>query len=182
MTSTQLMDKVDTGVATVAERIVRKMTRRDVVRRGVLGAGTALAALAVGVRPSKAETMTCTCGPTYRCDHWGWTCRTDGCPPGMYLCQNNSSNYCSCVNGHYNTQGYCCAYSTGYWVACNGICCGNGGCNGYRLCYDCTGNGCDHWCTCLGSLQCCQCATPEDAHEEQVRFERARVQELASMR
>jgi hypothetical protein len=182
MTSTQLGGKLDTGVATVAERIVRKMTRRDVVQRGVLGVGTVLAALTVGVRPSKAQTLSCSCGPTVRCDTYGWPCQTDGCPSGMYLCQNTQSNSCSCINHNYNVQGFCCLYGSGWWIACNGICCGNGGCNGYRLCYDCLGHGCDHWCTCLGSVQCCECATPEDARREQGRFEQARVRELAGVR
>jgi hypothetical protein len=180
MNSIHLGDKVDTSVAAVAERIVRKMTRRDVVHRGVLGAGTALAALAVGVRPAKA--VTCQCGPTYNCSHWGWPCQADACPQGMYLCQNTQSDTCSCINGGHNSQGYCCEYASGWWVACSGICCGNGGCNGYRLCYDCTGRGCDKWCTCLGQINCCECATPEDAHREQARFERARVKELAGVR
>jgi hypothetical protein len=180
MTSSQLGEKVDIGVASVAERVVRKMTRREVVLRGVVGAGATLAALTVGVRPSKA--VTCVCGPTYNCSHWGWSCRSAGCPSGMFACQNISSNSCSCINGGKNTQGYCCLYPSGNWIACSGICCGNGGCNGYRICYDCQGNGCDKWCTCLSDVQCCECATPQDVHNEMIRLEQARAQELAGAR
>ena len=92
----------------------------------------------------------------------------------MSLCKNDAS-YCSCKAGHYNTQGYCCVYSSGYWVACSGICCG-AACNGYKLCYDCKGNGCDKWCTCLSQTYCCQCLSAADARAEQ-----ARVQELAGV-
>lgn len=85
----------------------------------------------------------------------------NGCPSGMYLCKN--SGYCSCVEGRYNTQGYCCEYSSGYWTTCSGIC----GRYGYKVCYDCAGHGCQYWCTCLsGEDFCCQCATPEDVVQQ----------------
>jgi len=165
MTAAGLGDKIDTGVARVAERIARTMTRRDALRRGVLGGITGMAALAVGARPAMA--VTCTCGPTYNCAHWGASCTCCGCPSGYVLCKNDGS-YCSCSGGHYNSQGYCCEYSSGYWVACNGICCGSG-CNGYRLCYDCKASTCQEWCTCLSQEFCCQCATPEEVAKEQAR-------------
>lgn len=161
MTSTGVGDKLDARVASVAERVVRRITRRDALQRGVLGGAVGLAAFAIGERPAMAAT--CDCGPTYRCDHWGNGCPPNGCPTdGFVLCKNDGS-YCSCRGGGKNSQGYCCEYSSGYWVACSGLCKGHG----YKLCYDCKRSSCYYWCTCLSETLCCGCTTPEDARREQ---------------
>lgn len=174
-------DKFDTRVGELTEKITRRMSRRDALRTAVVGGAASIAALAVGQRPAEARALTsCDCGPTYRCGHYGHSCPSYGCPSGYDLCKNGSA-YCSCDQGHYNVQGYCCEYSSGSWVACN-----NGGtCGaGYRLCYDChcpsgcTYSGCRYWCTCLSACICCNCCT-----KEQVRAEMKRLQkELAAQK
>lgn len=165
MKGPKLGESVDLRIASASEGLLRRMSRRDAIRTGVLGGVGAIAALAVGVKPAWA--FTCSCGPTYRCNHWGDPCPAEGCPSGYVLCQNDSSAYCSCINKHYNVQGYCCEYSSGSWTTCTGIC----GTYGYKICYDCIkSGGCDHWCTCLGDYAyCCGCNTPEDVYEEMAR-------------
>lgn len=164
--------KLDGQVAGIAERLVRRISRRDALRNGVLGGAGAVAAFAVGERPASAERARCYCGPTYHCGHWGNHCPEHGCPSdGFVLCKNDGS-YCSCRGGGTNTQGYCCEYASGYWVACGGLCNGYG----YRLCFDCKRTYCTYWCTCLSAVKCCGCTTPEDFHKEQARLQALTVQ------
>jgi hypothetical protein len=180
MSWTEFGTRLDTRVAGVAERAVRRLSRRQALRTAVVGGATGLATLAVGQRPAFA--VTCDCGPTVRCSG----CPNYGCPSGYSLCKltqhpnccNNAyhadccnSPCCSCSNG---TTCKCpCAYPSGQWVACSGL--GHG--NGYRLCYDClkgnNGANCGSWCTCLSLCICCQCLKPQ-----QVRAEARRVQEI----
>lgn len=159
-------EKLDTRVGSIAERINRRMTRRNALRTAVLGGAAGIASLALGQSPALA--VTCDCGPTYRCGHYGYPCPNTGCPSGYSLCKNSSTAYCSCDQGHYNRQGYCCEYSSGQWVACSGL--GHG--YGYELCYDCLGPGhCADWCTCLSTCICCQCLTPQDVRQEHKRLQ-----------
>lgn len=149
--------RFDSKVSSVAEGMLRRISRRDALRTGVLGSAGALAALAVGAKPAFA--YTCDCGPTYRCSHYGHSCPANGCPSGYSLCSNGSC---------YNQQNYRCEWSSGYWTTCNGIC----GQYGYKICYDCVGpGGCYDWCTCLSTDEfCCQCHTPEDVYAEMARI------------
>jgi hypothetical protein len=163
MAPTDIGDKLDAGVANFAERLTRRMSRRDAVRTGILGGIAGMASLTLGAKPAQA--VICECGPTYRCGHYGWPCPSSGCPSGMALCKEGGS--CSCNAGTYNQQGYCCTYSAGYWVACSGLCKGMG----YKLCYDCKGHGCDRWCTCLSSTICCSCTSAADVREEHKRLQ-----------
>jgi hypothetical protein len=163
--------RLDDQVAGIAERVVRRISRRDALRTSMLGGAGAVAALAIGERPASATTANCYCGPTYRCGYWGHPCPHHGCPSRYRLCKNDGS-YCSCAAGHTNVQGYCCEYASGYWVACGGLCGGYG----YRLCYDCKWIHCGHWCTCLSALNCCHCTSPEDFHKEQARQQALTVQ------
>jgi hypothetical protein len=165
-------DKFDARVGNIAERINRRMTRRDALRTAVLGGAASIAALTLGQKPALA--VTCECGPTLHCAHYGHKCPTgSGCPSGYILCKNSSSAYCSCDQGHYNWQGYCCEYSSGTWIACSGL--GNG--HGYEVCSDCLGpkRECTYWCTCLSECICCDCNNSED-----VRAEHKRISALAA--
>lgn len=165
-------NKLDDQVAGIAERLVRRLSRRDALRTGVLGGAGAVAALAIGERPASATPRGCYCGPTYHCHHWGNSCPDHGCPrDGFVLCKNDGS-YCSCRGGGHNTQGYCCEYASGYWVACSGLCKGYG----YRLCYDCKRASCTYWCTCVSAINCCNCTGPEDFRKEQARVQALTVQ------
>ena len=164
-------EKLDGHVAGIAERVVRTISRRDALRTGVLGGAGAVAALTVGERPASGATG-CYCGPTYRCGHWGNPCPQHGCPTyGFVLCKNDGS-YCSCRGGGRNSQGYCCEYASGYWVACTGL--GRG--YGYKLCFDCKRNSCYFWCTCLSATKCRYCTSPADFHKEQARTQALTVQ------
>jgi hypothetical protein len=171
MGMTQIGDKVDAGVADVSERFLRKMTRRSALRNSLLGGVVTVAGLAVGEGVAKGcvTESGCSCGPTVRCGTYGHSCPSDGCPSGMDICKNGSSYYCSCNQGHYNVQGYCCEYACGYWITCTGLCKGYG----FRICYDCHGGGlgCSHWCTCLSEILCCQCTSAKDFHKEQARIQ-----------
>jgi hypothetical protein len=164
--------RVDKGVSAAAERMLRKLSRRDAMRVGVVGTVAGFAAVALGQRPAFASTPKCSscpgsgldaycCGPTYRCSHYGHTCPGAGCPSGYHACTPSS--------GCRNSQGEPCVYSSGNWVACNGA--GRFGA-GYFLCYDCVGpGGCYDWCTCLSECFCCNCTTPQDVRDEQKRLE-----------
>jgi hypothetical protein len=152
----QTGERVDTRVGDLAERVVRRVSRRDALRRVLVGGTAGLAALAVGERPALAQD--CYCGPTRRCRR----CRDHGCPHGHRLCKGSFTSTC------FNDQGYRCEWPHGTWIACMGI--GKG--YGYRVCYDCISkSGCHHWCTCLGTCVCCDCKTAADVRAEQHRIQ-----------
>ncbi|HEY3907525.1 MAG TPA: hypothetical protein VGM14_26710 [Streptosporangiaceae bacterium] len=140
----------------IAERVARRMNRRDALRRVIVGGTTGLAALALGNSPAQAST--CHCGPTRRCEK----CPAVGCPHGYHLCKGSFTSNC------FNSQGYRCEWPAGNWIACTGL--GKG--LGYKVCYDCIGpGGCEAWCTCLTACICCHCASPADIRAEQQRLQ-----------
>jgi hypothetical protein len=144
----------------LTERVARRMSRRDALRRVVMGGTTGLAALAVGNSPAQAQT--CACGPTQRCAK----CPDVGCPSGYYLCKGSYSSDC------FNAQGYRCEWPSGNWIACMGL--GKG--LGYKVCYDCIGpSGCEGWCTCLTKCICCNCDSPADIRAEQQRLQHLEI-------
>lgn len=157
MTIGHVGQTLDRAVGDATETLTRRLTRRDVVRRAVLGGATGIAFFSIGQRSAFAAG--CQCGPTSRCSG----CPSDGCPSGYSLCKKPSSGNCT------NNQGYNCIYPSGYWIACSGLgFCGNG----YETCYDCIGpSGCAGWCTCLSSCYCCECCTPEQVRAEALRFQ-----------
>lgn len=164
-----MADRFDAGVGNAVERMARRLSRRDALRTAVLGGAASVAALTLGQKPALA--VTCECGPTDRCSHYNRTCPSSpGCPEHYIRCKNKSSNYCSCDQGHYNWQGYCCEYSGGTWIACTGL--GSG--HGYKVCTDCLGprpgKHCRDWCTCLSACVCCSCTTAKDVRGEQKRL------------
>jgi hypothetical protein len=152
----QAGERFDARIGDLAERAVRRVSRRNALR-GVLLSGTAgLAALAAGERPALAAG--CTCGPTPRCSG----CREVGCPHGYELCKGSLTSDC------FNKEGYRCEWPQGTWIACMGT--GKG--YGYRVCYDCIGaSGCTDWCTCLSDCICCNCETVADVRAEQRRIQ-----------
>jgi hypothetical protein len=151
---------LDDRIGALTERVARRMSRRDALRRVVVGGTTGMAALALGQSPAQAAT--CTCGPTRRCER----CPEVGCPKGQHLCK---SSFGDC----YNYQGFICEWPQGTWIACMNL--GKG--LGYKVCYDCIGaGGCEEWCTCLSKCICCGCASPADVRAEQHRLQRADVQ------
>jgi hypothetical protein len=161
-------ERIDAGVGGAVEKMARRLSRRDAMRTAVIGGAAGVAALALGQRPALA--VTCDCGPTVHCSHYkNRHCPSGaGCPTGYTLCKNSSSAYCSCEQGHYNWQGFCCEWSAGSWIACSGL--GKG--HGYEVCSDCLGPGgeCTYWCTCLSSCICCDCTTAKDVKEEHKRL------------
>lgn len=157
MVWTDFGTEIDNGIAALAERASRRMTRRQAVKTIVTGGAAAIATLTLGQRPAFATT--CMCGPTVRCSGCP---PVYGCPSGYTLCKGSSTNKC------FNYQHYRCEYPTGYWTACTGL--GKGG--GYKTCFDCIkGGDCSHWCTCLSECICCGCNTPEDVKVEQRRLQ-----------
>jgi hypothetical protein len=148
----------DERMGAITERIARKITRRDAMRRVVVGGTTGIAALAAGASP--AEAATCDCGPTRRCS----SCPKVGCPPRHHLCKGSFTSNC------FNRQGYRCEWPSGSWIACMNL--GKG--MGYKVCYDCIGaGGCRDWCTCLSECICCHCASPADVRAEQHELQHA---------
>jgi hypothetical protein len=142
--------------APLAERVARRVSRRDALRRAVMAGTTGLAAIAIGNSPADAQT--CTCGPTRRCGG----CPDVGCPSGYQLCKGSFSSDC------FNSQGYRCEWPAGNWIACMNL--GKG--LGYKICYDCIGaSGCEGWCTCLTECICCNCYSPADIRTEQLRLQ-----------
>jgi hypothetical protein len=153
--------RLDTRIAAMAERTIRRISRRDALRGTVVSGTAALAALSLGERPALAEN--CACGPTRRCAG----CRGVGCPAGYSLCKGSSSSDC------FNKQGYRCEWPNGTWIACMNA--GRG--YGYKVCYDCKNhNGCKDWCTCLSECICCKCASVADIRAEQHRIQALDVQ------
>jgi hypothetical protein len=149
-------DRFDARVGILAERVVRRVSRREALRGVVLGGSAGLAAVAVGQRPAMAAE--CNCGPTRRCAG----CPDVGCPEDYRLCKGSFTSDC------FNKQGYRCEWPQGTWIACMGA--GNG--YGYRICYDCIGKaGCSGWCTCLSGCICCHCQTIADVRAEQHRIQ-----------
>lgn len=149
---------LDERIGAITERIARKVTRRDALRRLVVGGTTGIAAVAAGASP--AEAATCDCGPTRRCSG----CPKVGCPPQHHLCKGSFTGNC------FNRQGYRCEWPSGSWIACMKL--GKG--MGYKVCYDCIGaGGCRDWCTCLSECICCHCASPSDVRAEQHRLQHA---------
>jgi hypothetical protein len=189
-------EKLDSRVAITAERMLRRLSRREVLRAGVVGGVAGLAALSLGQRPAFAATChnprnqvtKCShcassgrdalcCGPTRRCSHYGKTCRPFGCPRGYILCKQTGP--CGTPplrggvgGGHMNRDHKWCEWCDGHWVACNGL--GRFG-NGYFICYDCVASSrassCENWCTCLSECVCCNCMTGQDVRAEQQRIQ-----------
>jgi hypothetical protein len=153
-------EQFDARVGALAERVVRRASRRDALRGAVLGGAAGIASLALGDRPALAQA--CVCGPTRRCAG----CPDVGCPDGYHLCKGSFTSNC------FNRQGYRCEWPQGTWIACMGI--GKG--FGYKVCYDCIGkSGCPGWCTCLSNCICCNCLTARDVKTEQNRIQRETV-------
>ncbi|HVB44029.1 MAG TPA: hypothetical protein VNF47_15180 [Streptosporangiaceae bacterium] len=149
---------IDERIGAFTERAARRLSRRDAVRRVIVGGTTGLAALAMGASPAQAST--CVCGPTRRCAR----CPAVGCPPGHHLCRGSFRSHC------FNSQGYRCEWPSGSWIACMNL--GKG--LGYKVCYDCIGaGGCREWCTCLSACICCHCAGVADIRAEQHRVQHA---------
>jgi hypothetical protein len=158
MSLKRLPASIDTHIGTIAERVVRRMSRRDALRRAVVGGTAGIAALALGQLP--AEAATCTCGPTRRCAR----CPGIGCPSGYHLCKGSFTSNC------FNKQGFRCEWPSGTWIACMNV--GRG--YGYKVCYDCiNSSGCQDWCTCLSECICCHCETVRDLRAEQQRIQSA---------
>jgi hypothetical protein len=156
MSRKHLAATVDARIGTMAERVVRRMSRRDALRGAIVGGTASVAALALGQLP--AEAATCTCGPTRRCAH----CPEVGCPSGYHLCKGSFTSDCI------NKQGFRCEWPSGTWIACMGR--GKG--YGYKVCYDCINkSGCANWCTCLSECICCECETTRDIRAEQRRIQ-----------
>jgi len=153
---------LDDRIGALTERVARRMSRRDALRRVVIGGTTGLAALALGESPAQASA--CVCGPTRRCSG----CPEVGCPAGQHLCKSSFDG-----GNCFNYQGYRCEWPQGTWIACMNL--GKG--LGYKVCYDCIGAaGCRDWCTCLSGCICCDCASQADVRAEQRRLQLADVQ------
>jgi hypothetical protein len=153
--------RIDDRIGALTERVARRMSRRDALRRVIIGGTTGLAAVAAGQSPAQAST--CVCGPTRRCSG----CPDVGCPPGHHRCKGSFSGNC------FNYQGYRCEWPQGTWIACMGL--GRG--LGYKVCYDCIGaTGCVDWCTCLSDCICCGCRGAADVRAEQHRLQHAGLQ------
>lgn len=150
---------MDERIGMLTERVARRLSRRDALRRAVVGGTTGLAALALGTNPAQAQ-ADCDCGPTRRCAH----CPGVGCPSGHHLCRGSFENTC------FNYQGYRCEWPQGSWIACMNL--GKG--LGYKVCYDCIGSGgCHEWCTCQSDCICCHCVSPADVRAEQKSLQHA---------
>ncbi len=79
---------LDERIAAITERVVRRVSRRDALRRVVVGGSAGIAALAIGATPALAAT--CDCGPTRRCSR----CPEVGCPPKHHLCKGSFTGNC----------------------------------------------------------------------------------------
>jgi len=154
----KLGESFDTRIASAAEQVTRRITRRNALRTALVGGAIGISELAIGQSPAWADACTANCGPTRRCSG----CPSAGCPSGYSLCRGSSTSTC------FNSQGYRCEWPSGEWVACSGL--GSFG-HGIKICYDCIhGSACASWCTCLSACICCNCVSAADIKAEQQRL------------
>jgi len=145
------MSSFDRLVGNATEGLARRLSRRQVMFRGMKGVAGATAAIAVGslAGAKNAFAVTCTCG--YACGQACSGCPSNGgCPTSYAICTS------PCAYGN-------CPWSTGEWVSCTG--CGQGS-GSYRVCTDCRLIGhsckCPEVCTCLSGCLCLGCGSPSE--------------------
>ena len=153
----------DTKMSHLTEDVARRLSRRQVVLRGVKGLAASLAAVSAGgafaVRDAFGRTTACGC--VYpgcgRCSCRGLTCPSTGCPSGCYICTSGDCPNTACI------------YSGGSWVDSN---CSCGRCGyGYYRCYDCRCTSCSRLCGCRSICLCSGCCAQDEIQEQMVRDE-----------
>ena len=141
----------DTQISLLTEDVVRKVSRRQALIRGVKGMSAVVAGLSVGslIRTEEAFAA-CSCSCTYpgcgHCSCRGKTCPFNGCPSGCIQCTSTDCPGTSCIYGDAN------------WICCFG--CGQG--SGFYRCWDCRCTGCGTLCGCKSGCLCSGCRTAED--------------------
>jgi hypothetical protein len=166
---TELVKTIDEAVTVFSEELARRLNRRRFLINGAKGLAAAVAAACVGGIGNVREAFAITCSCTWisgsgnaNCPHWSHQCPqgAPACPSGCSFCTINDLP--KGANG-YGCYGWC-DYSGGQWVSCTGLCTGQ---QGYKVCSDCKCSTCNGYlCTCLSSIQCCNCLTLPDAQAE----------------
>lgn len=152
----EFADEADRRLSELSEDVARKLSRRQVLRKGVKGAVAAVAVLAfggtAGVRGAVASSLV-SCGCSYpgcgHCSCRGKTCPSGGgCPSGCYVCKKTTCPNTACI------------YNTGSWIDADCPCgiCGYG----YFRCYDCRCTSCSRLCGCRSWCLCSGCCRPEE--------------------
>ncbi len=169
MTWKDVGTNLDSRVGTIAERVNRRLTRRNALRAGIVSSVAGLAAIASGESPAAAYPYSPGCGPTKYCSGCPYP---QGCPSGYELCKQSSlcgtpPSKGGVGGGSANNQGYWCEWLGGIWESANNL--GHG--LGYTLCYDCVSSpideaACDTWCTCPSACICCNCQTIAEVRAE----------------
>lgn len=158
-----MIERTDRKLNLVTEDVVRAVSRRELVFKGLRGLAAAAAGVSVGslvgVKDAFGRTA-CTCSCSYpgcgQCGCEGKTCPTNGCPSSCKICRSSD-----CASG--------CPYADGNWICCNG--CGVCG-FGYYVCYDCrcptcsTCSGCSHKCGCKSGCLCSGCCSAAEVAAE----------------
>ena len=149
-----MSNAIDRKMGLVSESLVRRISRRRVLSKGLRGAVATAAGLAVGqgfgLRGAEAFCAPCDWAMGVNCSNTRPCPAAGGCPSGCRRCVSGSPTY--------GCSGWC-PFSYGQWVNCNGL--GYG--YGYTVCTDCDCNyrssgapaDCGNLCTCLS--QCINC-------------------------
>jgi hypothetical protein len=160
------LSSTDTKTSHLTEDVARRISRRDIVLKGVKGMAASVAALSVGgmaaARGAFALVNSCACSypGCGSCSCLGYTCPSTGCPSACRICTS------------VDCPGTQCIYSGGSWIVQNCVC-GHGG-YGYYRCYDCRCTSCSRLCGCRSMCFCAGCRSAAD-----VRAQIARDEELA---
>lgn len=159
------LSSTDTKMSHVTEDVARRISRREVVLKGVKGAAATVAALSVGgMGAARGAFAATSCGCSYpgcgHCSCRGYSCPSSGCPSACQICTSGDCPGTSCI------------YSGGSWIDSNCPC---GVCGfGYFRCYDCRCTACSRLCGCRSTCLCSGCCA-----QEQVKVQMARDEELA---
>src|SRR5215218_5285063 len=154
----KLLIRTDKKVSFLSEDLARKLSRKQLMVRGVKGFAAVAAGASVGslVRVKDAFAANCTCSCDYpgcgNCSCRGKICPNNGCPSGCTLCKAGDCDSCP--------------YSNASWVCCTG--CGVCGL-GWYVCYDCKCPGCGSLCGCKTDCRCSGCCSPAEVKAEMAK-------------
>lgn len=152
---TVAMSQFDRQVDHIFSVGVRRLTRREMLTRGLKGVAVSVAGLTVGTLPTWSAfagiepDAPCTFPNGNSCDSVGHPCPSVGCPSDCTICRKASGCY------H-------CTWNDGFWATGN---CGRCG-MGYFLCYDCACSTCAKACGCRSQCQCYDCCSAREVRGE----------------
>lgn len=162
-----MLKGADQRVSIWTEELARRLSRRQLLFKGITGFAATTAAVTLGTLTNVIPvSAACTCNwigglGNANCPNVG------GCTPSVSVCPSGC-NICTCsacgCNPCGNPATCFCPWTGGQWVSCSNLgTCGNG----YELCTDCMCTTCSNYkCTCRSNCICCGCCSPKDVVAE----------------